>query len=499
MLLVSYPSLVHDFELLIFRSAEDAVKITRAFSLIGVLTVCSCMANASPGCSTITTPNGPAAIRVPGETGFRFPTDQKYLLQLNAKQRAQVIRRHAWSILAGIVAHSVPGDPCSPPVWDTWFSTLKPDSDSKGLMPRLVSLDVSLETVAAFYGDGTRVLGAPATPSTFTQAQESALLPVVVQALHNVGEQKLYNPAAHSWIIKNQFQSPTALRDQIKALSNKPVDQRTILEFPRDSVIVKAKWQSITPDGPNNVWYWTHDSTADCRNGCFKEITVRKAASDERCNLPAKTGVEIRSTCFYTVNDDGEPGNSLILLGLHVMKKEIPDWTWTTFWWTPDSKRRSRFSADRFSASIIRGFWRNYLMDTTLSMITPWEKNSSLGQTPAEVDPCHQDWSQASKAKTDFNPYIEIAPDQGGGMLNAPLSNCMNCHKRSTYPGFANNNMRGVPWRGELKSATDCFADQMRLDYLWSLSPLDPNSRLGMFYAAVLQQLTIASGRLEFR
>ena len=46
---------------------------------------------------------------------------------------------------------------------------------------------------------------------------------------------------------------------------------------------------------------------------------------------------------------------------------------------------------------------------------------------------------------------------------------------------------------------TDCFADQMRLDYLWSLSPLHPNSKLAMFYAAVLQQLTIASGRLEFR
>lgn len=75
----------------------------------------------------------------------------------------------------------------------------------------------------------------------------------------------------------------------------------------------------------------------------------------------------------------------------------------------------------------------------------------------------------------------------------------INCHKRSTYPGFANNNMRGLPRRGELNSATDCVADQVRLDYLCSLSPLDPKSKLGMFYVAVLKQLTAVSGRLALR
>lgn len=474
------------------------MNITRVFWLMGILAVYTCIASASSGCTTLTTSDGPSAVRIPRQTGFSFPTDQEYLLQLNAKERSRQIRRHAWSIFAGIVAHSVPGDPCSTPVWDTWFSTLQKEPQSKGVMPRIINLYVPLETVAAFYGDGTRRFPGGAGPSAMPRDQDAGLLATVVRALHNVGEQKLYNPAARDWIIDNQFQSSRALQDQMKSLTNKPVDQRTIPEFPRDSIIVKAKWQSITPRGPNNVWYWTYDSSSDCRNGCFKKITVHKAASNERCNLPANIGVEIRSTCFYTVNDDGEPGNSLILLGLHVMTKEIPDWTWTTFWWTPDA-RGSKFSADRYNASIIREFWRNYVMDTTLSMTTPWEKVRSLGQKPSETDPCHQDWSQPSKAKTDFNPYIEIAPDQGGGMLNAPLSNCMNCHKRSTYPGFTNNNMRGIPWRGELNSATDCFADQMRLDYLWSLSPLDPHSKLGMFYAAVLQQVSTTSGRFDFR
>jgi hypothetical protein len=138
-------------------------------------------------------------------------------------------------------------------------------------------------------------------------------------------------------------------------------------------------------------------------------------------------------------------------------------------------------------------------METTLSMSKPGEKYYTLGDKPFETDVCHQNWSEPSKARIDFNPYIEVAPDDGGGMLNARLSNCMNCHKRSTYPGFSNNNMRGIPWRGELSSDNGCFADQLRLDYLWSLSPLDPASKLGQFYFQVQQQLNASAARLELR
>lgn len=71
-------------------------------------------------------------------------------------------------------------------------------------------------------------------------------------------------------------------------------------------------------------------------------------------------------------------------------------------------------------------------------------------------------------------------------MINGQLSNCMNCHKRSTFPGFARNDMRGVPWRGDLDSGADCFSHQIRLDYVRTLSPLDPQSDLGKLYFSLV-------------
>lgn len=134
-------------------------------------------------------------------------------------------------------------------------------------------------------------------------------------------------------------------------------------------------------------------------------------------------------------------------------------------------------------------------MDTTLSMSEPHEQHYTLGTKPREADACHQNWSEPSKAKIDFNPYYRGCSRP----RRRDAECCMNCHKRSTYPGFSNNNMRGIPWRGELPSGNDCFADQLRLDYIWSLSPLDSASKLGQSYLRVEQQLTTASARLELR
>lgn len=469
----------------------------REAGLIGLLLIFGPSLQAAPTCSTVTATDAPVTIRVPPTTGYSFPTDSTFLSRLGSKRDSR-IRRHAWAVFAGIIQPAVPGDPCSPPIWDTWFSALRSGPDLPGHVPNLTRLDVPLEAVAAFLGN--RTVAAQGQNSQGLVATEvEILLNAAVQALHYIGEQKFYNTAAHDWILSHHFLNPESLSTHLKALEGAAIDQRTIPAFPRDSIILKAEWQSITNEGPNYVRYWTYRSRNDCKDGCFERITVRKAGSDEPCNLPLKKSADIRSTCFYTVNDDGQQGNSLILLGLHVMTKETSDWTWSTFWWSPEAGLRSKFSQGRFDSTIIPGFWRNYLMDTTLSMSEPREKHYAFGEIPVESDACHQSWSRPSKAKINFNPYIEVAPDAGGGMLNARLSNCINCHKRSSYPGFNNNNMRGIPWRDELDSKTDCFAKQIRLDYLWSLSPLDPQSELGQFYFQVQQLITVSPGRLAFR
>ena len=129
-------------------------------------------------------------------------------------------------------------------------------------------------------------------------------------------------------------------------------------------------------------------------------------------------------------------------------------------------------------------------MDTTLSMVTPLEAKALTGaaELPSESDPCGQTASHPSKAKIVFNPYIEVSPEVAGDVFNAPLSNCMNCHKRAVYRRFSQP-VESTAFRGELRSDADCFGHNIRLDYLWSLVPVDPQSPVGAFYQQVIDSL----------
>jgi hypothetical protein len=68
-------------------------------------------------------------------------------------------------------------------------------------------------------------------------------------------------------------------------------------------------------------------------------------------------------------------------MGLHLTTREIADWVWATFWWS-DHAGEGEFSNNRppgYPAT-----WRNYLMDTTLDMVTP---RDAKGQPKAIYNP----------------------------------------------------------------------------------------------------------------
>jgi hypothetical protein len=61
-------------------------------------------------------------------------------------------------------------------------------------------------------------------------------------------------------------------------------------------------------------------------------------------------------------------GDFVVLLGMHVTTKEIPDWVWATFWWH-DRPDDGPFAADR--PAQLDGAARNYLMDVAYSAESP--------------------------------------------------------------------------------------------------------------------------------
>jgi hypothetical protein len=314
----------------------------------------------------------------------------------------------------------------------------------------------------------------------------------------------LFNATACEHIRKFRLYDKEVLEKRVAMFYKTPVDappeERDIPSFPAASIVTKAFWLTIDAAGSDiTVWDSTDPTGAICRPACARMIEVRPANKGEACNLANLKNGPVLSSCFYNIpvtkENQGtfkssitvEPGDVLVLVGLHIITKEIPDWVWSTFWWNPQANQ-GRFAADKFDQKIIKGVWRNYLMDTTFSMETPREsqqqrKSASLKTGCIQIG-CTS--TESPSAKICFNPYLEgNLPDRG------QLSNCMNCHKQATFHGIVPD-PRGLPRRGYLDSAASCFSPEnmqlMRLDYLWSLAPLEDAS-LSEFLGTLQQDL----------
>ena len=155
------------------------------------------------------------------------------------------------------------------------------------------------------------------------------------------------------------------------------------------------------------------------------------------------------------------PGNIALLVAMHVTTKEITNWTWQTFWWSPDAGDSTKAVGRPAS---VRGVWRNYLMNVAYSMVNP--PNDPSG-TP----------------NISFNPYLEtnlsgtFANDQGDSIRwTGVTTNCMTCHRMATWGVLARGSGQfptGAPYvnNGQIDPGDSTyFAGLTKLDFLWSVT-----------------------------
>jgi hypothetical protein len=143
-------------------------------------------------------------------------------------------------------------------------------------------------------------------------------------------------------------------------------------------------------------------------------------------------------------------GDQMVLIAMHATTREIPEWTWMTFFWHdhPDDGPKA---ADRTPQ--VKGVWRNYLMDVSFDAVLPREN--------------------------DGGPHIAYNPVLEARFANGLLSNCLTCHRRSTWPqedflpitrgdgGTVNKAL--FPPDGKDPAFAE---DKVRLDFLWSIGDL---------------------------
>ncbi len=390
------------------------------------------------------------------------PLHESDLLGCRDLQETHAIRSHAWNVLANLTRPN--GSHTRKPLWRTWASSCEESSKVPRETLEGSELSLPLELVAAFRSKYTSDSDALQNASEYAKMVDGFETP-----------QKLYNPVACQHIQDEHLMSEVALDDRLKELVriDAPAREREIKPFPKGAIVVKATWRRIGPDpkGLTAIRVWP--ARAGVPAGAEDKVWV-KFAPKERCNLPVSGDTPVFSSCFYSVPDPypTAQGSWVVLVGLHVMIKETQDWTWMTYWWNPVADA-GVYGEDKPDQTVLKGPWRNYLANVTLSPETPWEPPPPTAGTPPIVkDACGQDVTVPSRAKICFNPFLEL------GLQNGELSNCMNCHKRAAYPVISPD-PRLFPQRGLLNSDATCFdkdgsgaiAKRLQLDYMWGLVP----------------------------
>jgi hypothetical protein len=416
-----------------------------------------------------------------------------------AQQQVDSIRAHGWDVWASITSPSGQG---RLPVWETWYSGHE-------------VYDVQQPTLTA--GAGRKAVRDFERPQQFHHVVRMGHLRaghIPTDRAEAITSFNRYTRTLAEYVWNHHY-NDAAVLNGINAhfdSAGTPVAQRQI-SLSRDSVdaseiALKPVFQFIAGDSASAVPYWAGDAaaastdsanptpdswkqgvvvdpTGRLRPGSKVWMSVNGQPADSLVVVPLQTFYHIRLTAADSANysefaetsgdDVGQgnkgdsasvaamvrPGNIALLVAMHVTTKEISNWTWQTFWWSPEAG--DSLKAVGRPASV-RGVWRNYLMNVAYSMVNP------------PTDP-------NGTPNISYNPYLET--NLSGTFTNAQgdsvawtgvTTNCMTCHRMATWGALARGSGQfptGAPYvnNGLVQPGDSAFfANYTKLDFLWSVT-----------------------------
>jgi len=426
-------------------------------------------------------------------------------------QQVDSIRAHGWDVWASITSPSGEG---RLPVWETWYS----GSEVYPADPE------SPSPLAATTGrHAVRDFERPQQFHHLAQMRRLRAGHIPTNRAESITSFNRYTRTLAEYVWNHHYNNANVLNAINAGWSDTtPIVQRAI-SLSADSVdpseiALKPVFQFISGDSASAIPYWAGDTatatdslanptpdswkqgvvvdpTGKLKPGTRVTMSVNGNPPASLVVVPLATFYHIRLTAADSANysqfaetsgDDlgsgnsgnadsvaamVRPGNIALLVAMHVTTKEITNWTWQTFWWSPDAGDTTKLVGRPAS---VKGVWRNYLMNVAYYMATP---NNSTG-TPYIA----------------FNPYLETNlsgtyPTSATDSVSwtGVTTNCMSCHRMATwgvlYPDSAFATGSFYRNAGYVDPADSlAFAGFTKLDFLWSvtraqLPPTQPAAR----------------------
>jgi hypothetical protein len=369
---------------------------------------------------------------------FKFETKET-VNDWIAQGNTQAMTEHAWLLLAAVTSptnQQLNGKPA--PVFETWWS-------------RDETLSAPQAKVAARRFEAPRQL-------TFAGRPKPARAPATFFS------DVKYNEPIRAHIRKNRYYDPATLQKLNAGWpADAPLSQRKLNDFPDTSIMLKPVYQSVSGTEVTILPYWTNaaNSTKPAAPGAetwTKSVAVVPPGAKPD-NLPVGTPV-VPLSSFYTIkltvdelqaaiaatgNKSLKEGDFAILVGMHVASREIDDWTWQTFYWSPEKQSIPPKAAARIIAP-----FDQFQVAIGYSYLT----------NPSDAN---------SKPIICFNPYLEagLTPDRFSKPGNSGLqSNCITCHRGAAWPPSTAKFMAN--------GVTDpkdpfCFTGNTKTDFMWGI------------------------------
>jgi hypothetical protein len=465
----------------------------------------NCQGNAPKPNVTQATPAAAAVITpVPFPTnivpGFKFPEDTATIINgwlggyTSPYFDTVSIYKHAWGIWAGLTAKS--GQSWNQQellVFETWsgiseIRTLvqegKTDCPTQKGAPMLEKPRQFNHAKALFSGNAAQTATVDDTPGFWVTVA--------------------YDPSAACHATKYKLLDSAVIVPKIKpgAISSIPAFPRTAITTKptyfvgkvTDNLIQIPVW-SGAPSPANNypLSDWPDYVYVDVKNSqpAGKVLVPASGAnptpaqiSAATCNLSDFIYFKLDSLAAKYLNqqqstegDTAQAGDLALLVAMHVTTKEISNWTWQTYFWTPDPAN-PLFPSNKVAAGLrpsqLQGAASHYAVSTAYAMVRP--NQPITGGTNKGVTPV-----------IGYNPYLE--PGLGAINGNPPnsfpnklspaikwgvQSNCMSCHALAAFPGSPYSADQYISLNDPI------FLGQVQLDFAWSLqSPSNMTNTAG--------------------
>jgi hypothetical protein len=168
-------------------------------------------------------------------------------------------------------------------------------------------------------------------------------------------------------------------------------------------------------------------------------------------------------------------GDCLILMAMHVTTRETTEWTWQTFFWTPDPAQPPLPSGHEIAAarpSQLVGPASHYAASFAYQMVAPNQPingGQSVGQPVVGFNP----YLEAEFPRSIFGLTRSIIASDGSSFIGTTgvQSNCMTCHAAASvvFPGAASN---AASYAADFYLSRDdpYFANTVQTDFLWSIA-----------------------------